>query len=98
MLKPTTNRFFFSAQNRGRTGTGVTPLVFETNASADSAIWAKCFLRQMRRKSTIKNEKRKEFDKKMHLLRVFFVFFLHDKIGMPIFDDSKFDKMFNPLN
>ena len=27
-------------QSRGRTGTGVTPLVFETNASTDSAIWA----------------------------------------------------------
>ena len=98
VLKFNYSQILFSAQNRGRTGTGVTPLVFETNASADSAIWAKCFLRQMRRKSTIKNEKRKEFDKKMHLLRVFFVFFLHDKIGMPIFDGSKFDKMFNPLN
>jgi hypothetical protein len=29
-----------STQSRSRTGTGVTPLVFETNASTDSAIWA----------------------------------------------------------
>ncbi len=29
-----------STQSRGRTGTGVTPLVFETSASTDSAIWA----------------------------------------------------------
>ena len=33
-------RFVFRTQSRGRTGTGVTPLVFETNASTDSAIWA----------------------------------------------------------
>ena len=31
---------FSSTQSRGRTGTGVTPLVFETSASTDSAIWA----------------------------------------------------------
>ena len=30
----------FSTQSRGRTGTDVTPLVFETSASTDSAIWA----------------------------------------------------------
>ena len=30
----------FSTQSRGRTGTGVNLLVFETSASTDSAIWA----------------------------------------------------------
>lgn len=29
-----------STQSRGRTGTALQPLVFETNASTDSAIWA----------------------------------------------------------
>ena len=33
-------RLIYRTQSRGRTGTGVTPLVFETNASTDSAIWA----------------------------------------------------------
>ena len=32
--------FSCCTQSRGRTGTGVTPLVFETSASTDSAIWA----------------------------------------------------------
>lgn len=31
---------FKSTQSRGRTGTALQPLVFETNASTDSAIWA----------------------------------------------------------
>ena len=30
----------FRTQTRGRTGMDVTPLVFETSASTDSAIWA----------------------------------------------------------
>lgn len=30
----------FRTQSRSRTGTSVTSLVFETNASTDSAIWA----------------------------------------------------------
>ena len=33
----------FSTQSRGRTGTGVNLLVFETSASTDSAIWASDF-------------------------------------------------------
>ena len=33
-------RGFFGTQSRGRTGTGVNLLVFETSASTDSAIWA----------------------------------------------------------
>ena len=31
---------FSCTQTRGRTGMDVTPLVFETSASTDSAIWA----------------------------------------------------------
>ena len=32
--------FSFRTQTRGRTGMEVNPLVFETSASTDSAIWA----------------------------------------------------------
>ena len=40
---------FLCTQSRGRTGTGVNLLVFETSASTDSAIWASClFLRVQR--------------------------------------------------
>ena len=35
---------FARTQTRGRTGMEVNPLVFETSASTDSAIWATCFL------------------------------------------------------
>ena len=35
---------FTCTQTRGRTGMEVNPLVFETSASTDSAIWATCFL------------------------------------------------------
>ena len=35
---------FTCTQTRGRTGMDVTPLVFETSASTDSAIWATVFL------------------------------------------------------
>ena len=34
----------FCTQTRGRTGMDVTPLVFETSASTDSAIWAFVFV------------------------------------------------------
>ena len=34
------NSLLFSTQTRGRTGMEVNPLVFETSASTDSAIWA----------------------------------------------------------
>ena len=34
---------FLSTQTRGRTGMEVNPLVFETSASTDSAIWATRF-------------------------------------------------------
>ncbi len=41
---------FVSTQTRGRTGMEVNPLVFETSASTDSAIWAfaTAFVSQMR--------------------------------------------------
>ena len=32
--------FYLRTQTRGRTGMEVNPLVFETSASTDSAIWA----------------------------------------------------------
>ena len=35
--------FYLRTQTRGRTGMDVTPLVFETSASTDSAIWATRF-------------------------------------------------------
>ena len=41
----------FSTQTRGRTGMEVNPLVFETSASTDSAIWA-CLISQLRCKDT----------------------------------------------
>mgnify|MGYP006908472930 FL=1 len=42
---------FSCTQTRGRTGMEVNPLVFETSASTDSAIWA-CLTSQMRCKDT----------------------------------------------
>ena len=42
----------FSTQTRGRTGMDVNPLVFETSASTDSAIWA-CLISQLRCKDTV---------------------------------------------
>ena len=43
--------FLSCTQTRGRTGMEVNPLVFETSASTDSAIWA-CLTSQMRCKDT----------------------------------------------
>ena len=42
---------FICTQTRGRTGMEVNPLVFETSASTDSAIWA-CLISQLRCKDT----------------------------------------------
>ena len=42
---------FVGTQTRGRTGMEVNPLVFETSASTDSAIWA-CLISQLRCKDT----------------------------------------------
>ena len=39
-VKGETLRFLPCTQSRDRTGTGFTPLVFETSASTYSAIWA----------------------------------------------------------
>ena len=41
--QPTGCLAFPGTQTRGRTGMDVTPLVFETSASTDSAIWASFF-------------------------------------------------------
>ena len=43
--------WYFCTQSRDRTGMEVNPLVFETSASTDSAIWA-CLTSQMRCKDT----------------------------------------------
>ena len=40
MLENKQSNSFCSTQTRGRTGMDITPLVFETSASTDSAIWA----------------------------------------------------------
>ena len=40
---------FTRTQTRGRTGMDVTPLVFETSASTDSAIWAFVFRLRVQR-------------------------------------------------
>ena len=42
-----------STQSRGRTGTGVNLLVFETSASTDSAIWASDFSEMVYKYTTI---------------------------------------------
>ena len=42
--KRSSKELLFSTQTRGRTGMDVTPLVFETSASTDSAIWANRFI------------------------------------------------------
>lgn len=40
MIDFSTLSFYLCTQTRGRTGMEVNPLVFETSASTDSAIWA----------------------------------------------------------
>lgn len=55
--------FSFRTQTRGRTGMEVNPLVFETSASTDSAIWA-CLTSQMRCKDTAFFENYNTFLKK----------------------------------
>ena len=55
--------FSFRTQTRGRTGMEVNPLVFETSASTDSAIWA-CLISQMRCKDTAFFENYNTFLKK----------------------------------
>ena len=40
---------YYRTQTRGRTGMDFTPLVFETSASTDSAIWAIVFPLRMQR-------------------------------------------------
>ena len=55
---------FTRTQTRGRTGMEVNPLVFETSASTDSAIWATRFPLRLFSKPTIlflkKGEKKKK--------------------------------------
>ena len=55
--------FLSCTQTRGRTGMEVNPLVFETSASTDSAIWA-CLISQMRCKDTAFFENYNTFLKK----------------------------------
>lgn len=55
--------FLSCTQTRGRTGMEVNPLVFETSASTDSAIWA-CLTSQMRCKDTAFFENYNTFLKK----------------------------------
>ena len=55
-------------QSRGRTGTGVTPLVFETNASTDSAIWANSAAKVL-----LFVGKRKSLAQKRRFFYIFFV-------------------------
>ena len=61
----------FCTQSRGRTGTGVNLLVFETSASTDSAIWA-CFFRNRLQRYYKKCTYANFFKKKC----VFYVFLL----------------------
>ena len=63
MIDFSTLSFYLCTQTRGRTGMEVNPLVFETSASTDSAIWA-CLTSQMRCKDTAFFENYNTFLKK----------------------------------
>ena len=77
--------FNFSTQSRDRTGMEVNPLVFETSASTDSAIWA-CLTSQMRCKDTAFFENYNTFLKKRrkkreNILQAFHVYKIYSTLA-----------------
>ena len=79
---------FFSSctQSRGRTGTGVNLLVFETSASTDSAIWASISLKRCANIRTFFLSP-KFMAKKCEKLLRFEIFF--DYLGLAISDNLR---------